>query len=62
MSQNNLMMQYLQIYCRVTVERPVIQETTVMGAAFLQDYNMEFIKVLMNLKIYGKLIMFLSPC
>jgi glycerol kinase len=60
MSQNNLMMQYLADLLQVQVERPVIQETTVMGAAFLAGFNLEFIKVLMNLKIYGKLIEFLS--
>ena len=35
MSQNNLMMQYLADLLQINVERPVIQETTVMGAAYL---------------------------
>ena len=35
MSQNNLMMQYLSDLLGVLVERPVIQETTIMGAAYL---------------------------
>lgn len=35
MSQNNLMMQYLSDLLEVPVERPVIQETTLMGAAYL---------------------------
>ena len=35
MSQNNLMMQYLAALLQIKVDSPVIQETTVMGAAFL---------------------------
>ena len=35
MSKNNLMMQFLSDLLRLRIERPVIQETTVMGAAFL---------------------------
>ena len=35
MSKNDLMMQFLSDILRVRIERPVIQETTVMGAAFL---------------------------
>ena len=37
MSQNNLMMQYLADLLQINVERPVIQETTVMGAAYLAE-------------------------
>ena len=35
MSRNNLMMQYLSDLLQTKVERPTIQETTVMGAAYL---------------------------
>ena len=35
MSKNNLMMQFLSDLLRLRIERPVIQETTVMGVAFL---------------------------
>ena len=35
MSKNNLMMQFLSDLLQVRIERPVIQETTVMGVAFL---------------------------
>lgn len=50
MSQNNLMMQYLTDLLQVPVERPVIQETTVMGAAFLAGLQYGLYKSIDELK------------
>jgi glycerol kinase len=50
MSQNNLMMQYLSDLLQVSVERPVIQETTVMGAAFLAGLQFGIYKSIDELK------------
>jgi glycerol kinase len=50
MSQNNLMMQYLSDLLQVPVERPVIQETTVMGAAFLAGLQYGLYKSIDELK------------
>ena len=50
MSQNNLMMQYLADLLQVNVERPVIQETTVMGAAYLAGLQCGIYKSIDDLK------------
>ena len=50
MSQNNLMMQYLADLLQINVERPVIQETTVMGAAFLAGLQHGIYKSIDDLK------------
>ena len=50
MSQNNLMMQYLSDLLQVPVERPVIQETTIMGVAFLAGLQYGLYKSIDELK------------
>ncbi len=50
MSQNNLMMQYLADLLQINVERPVIQETTVMGAAYLAGLQHGIYKSIDDLK------------
>ena len=50
MSENNLMMQYLSDLLQVPVERPVIQETTIMGAAFLAGLQYGLYKSVDELK------------
>lgn len=50
MSQNNLMMQYLADLLEINVERPVIQETTVMGAAYLAGLQHGIYKSIDDLK------------
>ena len=50
MSENNLMMQYLSDLLQVSVERPVIQETTVMGVAFLAGLQFGIYKSIDELK------------
>ena len=50
MSENNLMMQYLSDLLQVPVERPVIQETTIMGVAFLAGLQYGLYKSIDELK------------
>ena len=50
MSQNNLMMQYLADLLQINVERPVIQETTVVGAAYLAGLQHGIYKSIDDLK------------
>jgi glycerol kinase len=50
MSQNNLMMQYLTDLLQVPIERPVIQETTVIGVAFLAGLQFGLYKSIAELR------------
>ena len=49
MSQNDLMIQFLSDVLRIPVERPVIQETTIMGAAFLAGLQFGMYKSIADL-------------
>ena len=50
MSQNNLMIQYLSDLLQVPIERPMIQETTVMGVAFLAGLQFGLYKSIAELR------------
>jgi glycerol kinase len=61
MSQNNLMMQYLSDLLQVNVERPVIQETTIMGAAYLAGLQCGIYKSIDDLKELWKTDLVFEP-
>ena len=55
MSKNNLMMQLLSDITQVRIERPLNQESTAMGAAYLAGMKSGYTKMLQRSRNCGRL-------